>query len=90
MPSTFKPGDKAALSAAFLRSIDPAAAKGWPTRYDLGIGTVFMTVDCGGIVLVDIWFPERQVFRRVNSVNLVHATDIYSEAMRAEHRPRRA
>lgn len=81
----FTTGDEVALSATFLRSIDPSAAAGWPGRGDLGIGTVIQSFDCGGIDLVDVWFPSINYFRRVNSFNLVHRRDIAKEADKAQH-----
>ena len=84
----FTTGDRVALSATFLRSIDPSAAKGWPTRYDVGTGTVICVVECGGIDLVDVWFDNPAHLRRINAFNLVHKRDVYSEAMRAEHNSR--
>lgn len=84
----FASGDKVALSATFLRSICPNAARGWPTTHDPGKGIVICVQDCGGIDLVDVWFSDKGSLRRLNSFNLVHERDIYHEAMRAEHRPR--
>lgn len=84
----FTTGDKVALSATFLRAICPNAAAGWPTTLDPGKGVVICTIDCAGIELVDVWFPEKYYLRRLNSFNLVHERDIYNEAMRAEHRRR--
>lgn len=86
MSASFKIGDTVAVSAKFLRSIDPSAAKGWPTRYDHGKGIVLNITPCGGFDLIAVGFKE--FVRTYNSNNLVHAKDIYNEAMRAEHSPR--
>jgi hypothetical protein len=79
--------DRVALSATFLRSIDPSAHKGWPSRYDIGKGTVIDVIPCGGIDLVNVWFDCQQL-RTINAFNLVHVKDIYNEAMRSEHSSR--
>lgn len=84
----FKPGDKVALSATFLRSIDPSAAKGWPTRYDKGKGIVIEVIDVGGTFLATVIFINPACQLTINTFNLVHDRDIYNEAMRAEHKSR--
>lgn len=84
----FKDGDAVRVSAAFLRSICPSAAKGWPTRSDPGKGVVVEVLSLGGSDLVGVWFEDAEVYRTYNSWNLVHQKDVYNEAMRAEHRPR--
>lgn len=81
-------GDRVALSATFLRSICPDAARGWPTPFDLGKGWISRIIECGGITLADVLFEESGETRRFNTENLVHEKDIYSEAMHAEHKPR--
>lgn len=83
----FKVGDRVALSATFLRSIDPSAAKGWPTRYDAGKGWIMNVIDCAGTDLAEIWF-DRGYMRTINTFNIVHEKNIYNEAMRAEHNQR--
>lgn len=85
----FKCGDRVALSATFLRAMCPNAAKGWPTTIDLGKGTVINVVNCAGTFLIDVWF-DRNLYRRYNAFNLVHAKDVYLDAMRAEHNRRDA
>jgi len=86
MINKFKVGETVAVSAAFLRSIDPSAAKGWPTRYDHGKGVVSSVLPCGDFDLVEVKFNDAA--RTYNSNNLVHECEIYNEAMRAEHAPR--
>jgi len=85
-----KPGDWVVLSATFLRSIDPSAAKGWPTTMDRGKGLVVSTIPIGEYALAEVVFiePPRQL--TFNTFNLIHAksSSIYNEAMRAEHRAR--
>lgn len=79
-----KIGDRVALSALFLRSIDPCAAKGWPTRYDLGKGTIVEIIDLGSCKLADVQFDSG--IKRINVFNLVLEENIYKEAMTAEHK----
>lgn len=78
----FKPGDWVALSATFLRSIDPSAAKGWPTRYDLGTGLILDILDEW---LATVAFINPPVTRTINVANLIHKRDVYLDAMKAEH-----
>lgn len=86
---TFKPGDWVALSATFLRSIDPNAARGWPTTMDRGKGVVISTVPIDDrSALAEVVFVNPPCQRTYNTFNLVHVKDIYNEAMRAEHRAR--
>lgn len=88
MPHTFQIGDAVRISAAFLRSIDPSAAKGWPTRYDHGTGWIVDITPCGAFDLLKIWFYDLNDFRTYNHNNIIHQKDNWNEAMRAEHRPR--
>ncbi len=80
MLNGIKQGDWVALSATFLRSIDPSAARGWPTRYDLGKGLVTEITDGW---LATVVFESGQ--RTINVCNLIHVKDIYLDAMKAEH-----
>lgn len=82
----FSIGDDVRVSAKFLRSIDPAASKGWPTRYDPGKGTVVSVMPCGDFDLIQVWFHDLCHPKTYNAVNLVHERNVYNEAMRAEHR----
>lgn len=78
-------GDKVALSATFLRSIDASAAKGWPSRHDRGRG-VLVSLKFGWLASVE--FPSGPQWEG-NVANLVHEAELYREAMHAEHRARR-
>lgn len=90
MKREIKPGDWVALSATFLRSIDPNAANGWPTTKDRGKGLVISTVPIGEYALAEVVFIEPPCQLTFNTFNLIHASpsSIYNEAMRAEHRAR--
>ena len=68
----FKLGDTVRQSAKFLRSIDPNAAKGWPTTFDYGKGMVAHVEPCGDFELVTVWFWEPKFSRTYNSNNLIH------------------
>jgi hypothetical protein len=84
----FKVGDAVRVSAAFLRSICPSAARGWPTRYDPGKGNVVGIIPCGGVTLVTVWFHDPVSIKTYNAANLIrdNPRSVYNEAMRAEHR----
>ena len=87
MNKKFEIGDRVALSASFLRSIDPSAHRGWPTRYDPGKGEIKDITDCGDFYLVTVLF-DGNMEKTYNSNNLIHEGDIYYDAMAAEHKIR--
>lgn len=91
MTHDFKIGDAVRVSAAHLRSIDPAAAKGWPSTMDPGKGWIANIVPCGIFELLEIWFYDLERIKTYNSGAIIHdnPNSVYYEAMRAEHAPRR-